>query len=199
MRWFAQGLIEVRRRVQRIGEPGESPVFSPVIFKTRYLQLARADNIDSTEFARLSLALAEDPELWRAWQLPQQLYGIYDAADEDDAVARIEAFVHAWGDAPIPEFRAVLKSLAEWLPEILAFHRCNRITNGRLEGTNNKLGVLKPDRLWLRQRGELRRSSPALVSAHVIMIGPSEERLSHKIAGNAIFSPANYRLGLGGA
>ncbi len=27
--------------------------------------------------------------------------------------------------------------------EILAFHRCGRITNGRLEGTNNKLGVLK--------------------------------------------------------
>jgi transposase len=29
------------------------------------------------------------------------------------------------------------------LPEILAFHRCGRVTNGRLEGQNNKLGVLK--------------------------------------------------------
>lgn len=32
VRWFAQGLIEVRRRVQR-GAPGDSPVFSPVIFR----------------------------------------------------------------------------------------------------------------------------------------------------------------------
>lgn len=35
VRWFAHGLIEVRRRVQRIGEPGGSPMFSPVIFRTR--------------------------------------------------------------------------------------------------------------------------------------------------------------------
>ncbi|MBA2725778.1 MAG: transposase [Actinobacteria bacterium] len=56
---------------------------------------------------------------------------------------RIEAFVDTWSKTPIPEFRTVLKALADWLPEILAFHRCNRITNGRLEGQNNKLGVLK--------------------------------------------------------
>lgn len=64
VRWFAQGLIEVKRRVQRIGEPGESPVFSPVIFKTRYLQLARAGHLDDKQFSRLSLALAEEAR-WR--------------------------------------------------------------------------------------------------------------------------------------
>jgi transposase len=141
--WFAQGLIEVRRRVQRIGEPGASPAFSRVIFRTRYLQLARAEHLSSEQFARLALALVEDPELWHAWRLLQQLYEVYDAPDEAEAARRIEAFVHAWADAPIPEFRTVLKTLAQWLPEILAFHRCNRVTNGRLEGANNKLGVLK--------------------------------------------------------
>jgi hypothetical protein len=30
-----------------------------------------------------------------------------------------------------------------WAPEIFAFHKAGRISNGRLEGTNNKLGVLK--------------------------------------------------------
>ena len=50
---------------------------------------------------------------------------------------------HAWHEAVIPEFRSILQALAEWMPEILAFHRCGRITNGRLEGTSNKLGVLK--------------------------------------------------------
>ena len=28
-------------------------------------------------------------------------------------------------------------------PEIFAFHEADRATNGRIEGTNNKLGVLK--------------------------------------------------------
>jgi transposase len=142
-RWFAQGLIEVRRRVQRTGEQGQSPVFSPIIFRTRYLQITRADNLSAEQFARLSVALTEDPELWHAWRLLQQLYEIYDAADEEEAAQRIDAFVHAWAKTAIPEFRSVLKALAEWMPEILAFHRCGRITNGRLEGTNNKLGVLK--------------------------------------------------------
>jgi transposase len=143
VRWFASGLIEVRRRVQRIGEPGESPAFSPVIFRTRYLQLARADNLSSEQFARLATALTEDPELWHAWRLLQQLYEIYDADTEAEAAARIEAFVHSWSETEIPEFRSVLVALANWLPEILAFHRCGHVTNGRLEGQNNKLGVLK--------------------------------------------------------
>lgn len=142
VRWFASGLIEVRRRVQR-GEPGESPAFSPVIFRTRYLQLARAEHLDGDQFGRLAVALTEDPELLVAWKLLQQLYGIYDATDEAEAKDRIEAFVHSWDETQIPEFRNVLKALIEWLPEILAFHREGGISNGRLEGTNNKVGVLK--------------------------------------------------------
>lgn len=142
VRWFASGLIEVRRRVQR-GEPGQSPVFSPVIFRTRYLQLARAEHLDGDQFGRLALGLTEDPELLHAWRLLQQLYGIYDARDEAEAKDRIEAFVRSWDETQIPEFRSVLKALTQWLPEILAFHQCDGISNGRLEGTNNKVGVLK--------------------------------------------------------
>jgi len=143
VRWFATGLIEVRRRVQRIGDHGERPAFSPDIFRTRYLQIARAEHLSSSQFARLAHALAQDPELWHAWRLLQQLYEIYDAVDEAEAANKIDAFVHAWAKTEIPEFRTVLKALAQWLPEILAFHTCDRITNGRLEGANNKLGVLK--------------------------------------------------------
>lgn len=142
VRWFATGLIEVRRRVQR-GEPGEIPVFSPVIFRTRYLQLARAEHLDGDQFGRLAVALSEDPELLVAWRLLQQLYGIYDADNEAEAKDRIEAFVRSWDETQIPEFRSVLKALSEWLPEILAFHGQGGISNGRLEGTNNKVGVLK--------------------------------------------------------
>ena len=143
VRWFAHGLIEVRRRVQRIGEIGDRPAFSPEIFRTRYLQLARSERVRGVAFTRLAVALRSDPELLEAWRLLQQLYAIYDADNETEAAERIETFVLAWSRHEIPEFKSVLKALADWLPEILAFHRCGRITNGRLEGTNNKLGVLK--------------------------------------------------------
>jgi len=36
-----------------------------------------------------------------------------------------------------------LVSWLEWGDEIFAFHTTDRVSNGRIEGTNNKLGVLK--------------------------------------------------------
>ena len=74
-----------------------------------------------------------DVELYHAWKLLQMLYDVYEAEDEQGARERIEAFVHRWTHYPVPEFKTVLKVLAQWLPQILAFHRCERITNGRLE------------------------------------------------------------------
>jgi transposase len=38
-RWFAAGLIEVRRRIQRIAPRGSRPAYHPDIFRSRYLQL----------------------------------------------------------------------------------------------------------------------------------------------------------------
>ncbi len=83
------------------------------------------------------------PELWHAWQLTQPLVRVYEADDEASARALLKEFVARYAELPIPEFKTILKLLAQWLPEILAFHSCDRITNGRLEGVNNKLGVLK--------------------------------------------------------
>jgi transposase len=143
VRWFATGLIEVRRRIQRVGDKGERPAFEPSIFRSRYLQLRRRDHLSEPQYVHLIGVVSQDPELWHAWRLVQMLYGVYEAATDADAERRIEEFVHKWAELPVPEFKTVLKVLSKWLPEILAFHRENRITNGRLEGQMNKLGVLK--------------------------------------------------------
>lgn len=46
-------------------------------------------------------------------------------------------------DTPLVEFDRLVETLLEWGDEIFAFHDTDRITNGRIEGTNNRLGVLK--------------------------------------------------------
>jgi transposase len=143
VRWFAWGLIEVRRRIQRIGDYGSRPAFEPSIFRSRFLQLTRRDHLSDAQYVHLIEVISQDPELWHAWHLTQMLYGIYETHDEAEAKLALENFVDKYREFPIPEFKAVLKMLAQWLPEILAFHTCERITNGRLEGVNNKLGVLK--------------------------------------------------------
>src|SRR5690606_5265006 len=44
---------------------------------------------------------------------------------------------------PLVEFDRLVETLLEWGDEIFACHDTDRITNGRIEGTNNRLGVLK--------------------------------------------------------
>ena len=46
--------------------------------------------------------------------------------------------------APLIEFDKLVRTLLEWGDEIFAFHDTgDRATNGRIEGTNGKLSVLK--------------------------------------------------------
>ncbi len=142
-RWFTRGVVEVRRRIQRIGPPGARPAFDPDVFRSRYLQLIRYDRLTDTQAARVGRVLADHPELEQAWRMLQHLYGIHLAATDADANQALGAFLDLWQQHQIAEFLPTIDALIEWADEIFNFHDCDRITNGRLEGTNNKLGVLK--------------------------------------------------------
>ena len=142
-RWFTRGVVEVRRRVQRIGPPGSRPAFDPDLFRSRYLQLMRADQLTEDQTARLGRVLGGHPELERAWRMLQHLYGIYLATDDEGANQALGAFIELWQEHQIAEFLPTVDALIEWADEIFNFHSCDRISNGPLEGRMNKLGVLK--------------------------------------------------------
>ncbi len=142
-RWFAAGLIQVRRRIQRQGPPGTRPAFDPQIFRSRYLQLSRFDRLDVARIEALGRVLRREPELEAAWRLLQHLYGIHLATDDEEANQALGAFIAAYEDQPLPEYEKIIEALLRWGDEIFAFHDTDRATNGPIEGTNNKLGVLK--------------------------------------------------------
>lgn len=73
----------------------------------------------------------------------QHLYGIYLAEDSDQANQALAAFIETNQAHPLPEFDKIIGALLDWGDEIFAFHDTDGASNGRLEGTNNKLGVLK--------------------------------------------------------
>jgi transposase len=73
----------------------------------------------------------------------QHLYGIHLAASDDEANQALAAFLDTYQDHPLLEFERLTETLLEWGDEIFAFHETDRITNGRIEGSNNKIGVLK--------------------------------------------------------
>jgi transposase len=142
-RWFAAAMIEVRRRIQRVGPPGSRPAFDAQIFRSRYLQLTRADHLSDDQIVKLGEVLAGRPQLEAAWRMLQHLYGIHVATNDDDANQALAAFIETYQDHPLLEFENLCATLLEWGDEIFAFHECDRVSNGRIEGTNNKLGVLK--------------------------------------------------------
>src|SRR5690606_27976830 len=118
-------------------KPGGEPPRSPVSRDWR------VGNISEQVWGELRERGHRDPQLEAAWRMLQHLYGIYLAEDSDQANQALEAFIQAHQDHPLPEFDKIIGALIDWGDEIFAFHDTDRASNGRLEGINGKLGVLK--------------------------------------------------------
>jgi transposase len=143
VRWLAACQVEVRRRLQRLGPKGTRPAYDPDVFRSRYLQLTRFDHLSPEEAVELGKILQANPELERAWRLAQHLHGFYEAGNLEGAQQALSAFADTYAQASLPEFYKTVNAILEWSAEIFAFHATERATNGRQEGLNNKIGVLK--------------------------------------------------------
>ncbi|MCY4134812.1 MAG: ISL3 family transposase [bacterium] len=142
IRWFSAGLTAVRRDVQRRQPGGPQPAFDPQVFKARFALLKRADTLTGTDRARLDEIFDAHPRLEAAWQALQQLRGLYDADDHHRAL-HLDNFSDLYQTGQLPEFHDIVNTFIEWSDEILNWHHTGRPSNGRIEGTNNLLQVLR--------------------------------------------------------
>lgn len=142
IRWFAAGLTAVRRDVQRRPE-GEKPRFDPDVFRARFLLMRRPDTLDAAEQERLDGLFAAHPRLKAAWNALGELHGLYLAKDRKGALAALDRFADIYGAGQIPEFSDAVDTFLAWHEEILGWHHTGRPSNGRIEGTNNLLQVLR--------------------------------------------------------
>ncbi len=146
VRWFAAGLTLVRRELQRREPRGfVRPAYDPQLFRSRFALLRRADTLDEAARVGLDKLFARHPRIALGWEALQELYGLYLAEDHAGAMAALGRFCDLYATGQIPEFHDVVDTILAWSAEILAFHdpAARRISNGRLEGTNNKLQVLR--------------------------------------------------------
>ena len=104
-----------------------------------FCETCETDPVNSEQ----STALADHPRLQVAWDALQELYGLYLAEDYDGALAALGRFADLYATGKLPEFSKVVDTVIAWGDEILAWHRCGRPSNGRLEGANNLLQVLR--------------------------------------------------------
>ena len=123
---FAAGLTAVRRDVQRRQPAGVTPVFDPDVFGARFLLLRRPDRLDdSKNCSRRTRACAPRVDCTKA-----------------GALAALDRFTDLYQTGDLPEYHKIVNTLLAHMPQILA-HAAGRPSNGRIEGTNNLLQVLR--------------------------------------------------------
>ena len=143
IRWFAAGLVAVRRDVQRRSPPGVTPAFDPDVFRARFVLLRRPDTLTDADRRRLDALFDTHPRLKAAWEALGELHGLYLADDHDAAMEALDRFADLYGTGQLPEFSDTVDTFLAWSDEILAWHHTGRPSNGRIEGTNNLLQVLR--------------------------------------------------------
>ena len=142
IRWFCAGLTQVRRDIQRRPE-GSKPAFDPEVFRARFALLRRGDTLTDADRARLDALFDTHPRLRAGWQALQELHGLYLADDHDGALEALGRFCDLYQTGELPEFHDIVDTIIAWSDQILAWHHTNRPSNGRIEGTNNLLQVLR--------------------------------------------------------
>ena len=143
IRWFAAGLTAVRRDIQRREPHGIKPAFDPEVFRARFLLMRRGDRLSDSGQARLDALFDAHPRLQAGWQALQELHGLYLAADHGGALDALGRFCDLYETKELPEFHDIVDTIIACSDEILAFHHTSRAANGRTEGTNNLLQVLR--------------------------------------------------------
>lgn len=105
--------------------------------------MLRAANLTQAHHKHLGRLFAAHPRLKVAWDALQDLYGLYEADDLEQAHQALGRFADLYNSGDIPEYHDVVDKIITWGEEILAYHPSRRASNGPLEGINNLLQVLR--------------------------------------------------------
>ena len=104
IRWFAAGLTQVRRDVQRREPEGAKPAFDPDVFGARFALLRRGDTLTDADRARLDELFDAHPRLKAGWQALQELHGLYTADDHQGALEALGRFCDLYETGELPEY-----------------------------------------------------------------------------------------------
>lgn len=115
----------------------------------RYLLLMRRENVDTQKLPRLQEALKHNEPLNIAYLLKEALGLLW----EQPTYARMKSFLHEWcawaRESGVRQMQPVAKTLLTHASGILSWWK-HRISNGRMEGINNKIKTLLRQTYGLR-------------------------------------------------
>jgi transposase len=124
----------------------------------RHLFVRRRETLEPDE-ERTRVALgAAFPELAAAWQAKEDLRAWYASATAQTAAAGLDAWIATVTQTGSDDLRRTLSAFQTWRDEILAFFAFLplRLTNGFVEGQNNRTKALMRQAYGYRNRRSLR-------------------------------------------
>ena len=109
----------------------------------RYLLLKNEKNLTEKEVTRLQKVAESHPNLYRLWQLRQELHDWYETRTIPEfARVSLNRWIHSARQLGLDALNTFCKTLESWQTEIVNFFE-HRITSGFVEGMNSKIRVLK--------------------------------------------------------
>lgn len=109
----------------------------------RYLLLKNQHNLTESDKTRLEALADSHPDLFRLWQLRQELHDWYEIRTTPDlASVTLEEWIADARQIGMKHLDGFCDTLLNWQTEIVNFFH-HRITSGFVEGMNSKIRVLK--------------------------------------------------------
>ena len=112
------------------------------LFQSRYTLLKGVERLKDWEWARLSSLFLRYPELKRAWELKEGFRAWYRGRDREQAERTLKVLEEEIRNSSLVPFKRLLPMLSNWREEILNYFDY-RITNGFVEGKNNRIKTIK--------------------------------------------------------
>ena len=138
IRHVNRAIDKVRSRLQGGNKKGKRRD----LFRSRYTLLKGTERLVDWEKERLNRLFYCYLELKKAWVLKESFRTWYKEADNMRAEEKLELLEEKIANNSLPEFKELLPTLGNWREEILNYFDY-RITNGFVEGKNNRIKTIK--------------------------------------------------------
>ena len=138
IRVVINSLENVRKRIQKEFHDAKRKWFK----RSRHLLLKPEYKLTDEDKIELNRMLNSSPELEKAWLLKEKFYEIFRKETRTEAKRELRNWLLLANQLSVPEFQHCITTFTNWSTEIANIVGEN-ISNGFIEGSNNKIKVLK--------------------------------------------------------
>jgi len=154
MKQLNDALTKCRREIQR-GMPKKE---RDELKGLRWILVTNEANLDEEQKAKLKELYTKCPELKTCHKLKEEFRDIFE---KEKTRSKAERKLHAWKNrvrrTGLKSFEGFLTTLHNWEEWILNYFSSGKITNGVVEGLNNKIKLIKRRAYGYRNNGNFRQ------------------------------------------